>query len=73
MSNAILPVYAPSPVVFERGEGVGAGVDDRDAVTELYLRCLSRTPTERETATCIEPPWIFMVFLTPRKHNSFSV
>ena len=22
MSNAVLPVYGPSPVVFERGEGV---------------------------------------------------
>jgi hypothetical protein len=36
------------------GRLMASGADDEQVVLELYLRCLSREPNEKELATCLE-------------------
>jgi len=48
--NALVSASAYTPL----GRLLRSTQDDEDVVVELYLRCLARLPSERETNTCLQ-------------------
>ena len=49
------------------GRVLSATPDDEEVAVELYLRCLSREPTDRELATCLDH-----VRDTPSRREAFE-